>query len=37
VAEWAVAHLKRVRVVEVQDQLEAPQMTSGLVVQAEMQ
>jgi hypothetical protein len=37
VAEWAVLHLKQVRAVVEPGQQEAPQMTSGSVVQAEMQ
>jgi hypothetical protein len=37
VGEWAVLHLKQVRVVVEPRQQEAPQMTSGSVVQAEMQ
>jgi hypothetical protein len=37
VGEWAVLHLKQVRVVVEPGQQEAPQMTSGSVVQVETQ
>jgi hypothetical protein len=37
VGEWAVLHLKQVRVVVEPRQQEAPQTTSESVVQAEMQ
>jgi hypothetical protein len=37
VGEWAVLHLKQVRVVVEPRQREAPQTTSESVVQAEMQ